>query len=137
MTGPASWRERLKEHPGAAMFPLLAETAPDELRELGDDIKKNGIQQPIVLWSPTRFPGRDLKEKFPTRRTARGCNSAGRSTAAPLYSSPKQSSTIVLSLSDRAAHPLASVRPPPPPRTQRPPLPIPPPTGTGEISSHW
>jgi hypothetical protein len=58
------WRSRIKAHPAAAMFPLLAETAPDELRELADDIKKNGIQQPIVLWSPTQFPGRDPKEKY-------------------------------------------------------------------------
>jgi ParB-like chromosome segregation protein Spo0J len=59
-----TWRSRIREHEAAAMFPLLAETAPDELRELADDIKKNGIQQPIVLWSPTRFPGRDPKEKY-------------------------------------------------------------------------
>jgi hypothetical protein len=62
MSTPA-WRERIKEHPAAAMFPLLADTAPDELRELADDIKKNGIQQPLVLWTPSPI-GRAVKEKF-------------------------------------------------------------------------
>jgi hypothetical protein len=64
MTGTVMWRERIKEHPAAAMFPLLADTAPDELWELAADIKKNGLQQQIVLWSPTQFPGRDPKEKY-------------------------------------------------------------------------
>jgi ParB-like chromosome segregation protein Spo0J len=52
----------IKVHPAAAMFPLLADTAPDELRELADDIKKNGIQQPLALWTPSPI-GRAVKEK--------------------------------------------------------------------------
>jgi len=42
-----SWREFLPIHPAAEMFPLMA---PDELRALGEDIKKNGLTSPIVLW---------------------------------------------------------------------------------------
>jgi ParB-like chromosome segregation protein Spo0J len=61
------WRAHLAErgikvHPAAAMFPLLADTAPDDLRELADDIKKNGIQQPLVFWTATPI-GRTVKEK--------------------------------------------------------------------------
>src|SRR2546423_1887428 len=55
-------RRGIKVHPAAAMFPLLADTAPDDLRELADDIKKNGIQQPLVFWTPTPI-GRAIKEK--------------------------------------------------------------------------
>ena len=62
------WRSMLAErgikvHPAAAKFPLLAEIAPDELQELADDIKQNGMQQPLVLWTPTPA-GRAAKEKF-------------------------------------------------------------------------
>ena len=64
---PTKWRGLLadrgiKVHPAAAMFPLLADSAPDELRELAEDIKKNGIQQPLVLWTPSPI-GRAVKEK--------------------------------------------------------------------------
>ncbi len=37
-----SWRDHLPTHPAAEMFPLLS---PDELRELGEDIKKNRLQE--------------------------------------------------------------------------------------------
>jgi hypothetical protein len=44
----ASWRAGgLPIHPAADSFPLLP---PDELRELGADIEKNGLAVPIVLW---------------------------------------------------------------------------------------
>jgi hypothetical protein len=42
-----SWRDVLPIHPAAELFPLMA---PDELRALGADIKKNGLTSPIVLW---------------------------------------------------------------------------------------
>jgi hypothetical protein len=42
-----SWRDVLPVHPAAELFPRLA---ADELRVLADDIKKNGLQSPIVLW---------------------------------------------------------------------------------------
>src|SRR5918996_6503771 len=49
MTEKRSWRDVVKVHPAADVFPLLAE---DELRELGEDIKANGLKEPVVLWSP-------------------------------------------------------------------------------------
>ena len=45
----SSWRDVLPIHPAAALFPLMS---ADELRELALDIEKNGLKQPIVLWSP-------------------------------------------------------------------------------------
>jgi hypothetical protein len=43
-----SWRDVLPVHPAADLFPLMS---PDELRELGEDIKKNGLRTPIILWA--------------------------------------------------------------------------------------
>jgi hypothetical protein len=48
-----SWRDDLKIHPAADLFPLLS---PDELRKLGEDIIKNGLASPIVLWSNGKSP---------------------------------------------------------------------------------
>ena len=42
-----SWRDILPVHPVADLFPLLPE---DKLRELGENIKKNGLRQPVVVW---------------------------------------------------------------------------------------
>lgn len=44
-----SWRDVLKIHPAAELFPLLPE---DELQALADDIKANGLRTGIVLWAP-------------------------------------------------------------------------------------
>ena len=44
---PRSWRDTIDIHPAAELFPLMS---PDELRVLGEDIKKNGLASPIVLW---------------------------------------------------------------------------------------
>lgn len=44
-----SWRDVLTVHPAAELFPLLGK---DELRELGEDIKKNGLRTHITIWSP-------------------------------------------------------------------------------------
>jgi len=44
---PKSWRDVLPIHPAANLFPAMSET---ELRELGADIKKNGMTSPILLW---------------------------------------------------------------------------------------
>jgi hypothetical protein len=44
-----SWRDFLKIHPAAELFPRMTE---DELAALGKDIKKNGLKSPIALWSP-------------------------------------------------------------------------------------
>jgi hypothetical protein len=42
-----SWRDILPVHPAAALF---RRANPDELRELGEDIKARGLTSPIVLW---------------------------------------------------------------------------------------
>jgi hypothetical protein len=42
------WRDILPIHPAAELFPLMS---PDELRELGENIRKNGLQIPIVACS--------------------------------------------------------------------------------------
>jgi hypothetical protein len=41
-----NWREHLKVHPAADLFPLMSET---ELKELAEDIRKNGLQQPVII----------------------------------------------------------------------------------------
>src|SRR5262245_901261 len=47
-TKPAvCWRDSLPIHPAAELFPLMP---PDELSLLGEDIMKNGLRSPIVLW---------------------------------------------------------------------------------------
>jgi len=42
----SSWRDVLPIHPAAELFPRLS---PDELKTLGEDIKANGLQVPIVV----------------------------------------------------------------------------------------
>jgi hypothetical protein len=43
-----SWRDVLPVHPAADLFPLMS---PDELKVLGEDIRKNGLTSPITLWA--------------------------------------------------------------------------------------
>jgi hypothetical protein len=53
-TKPQSWRDRITVHPAADLFPMLPE---DKLVELGQDIKKNGLQELVAIWSdPARGP---------------------------------------------------------------------------------
>jgi len=47
-----SWRDVLPIHPACAMFDLLP---PDELRALGEDIRKNGLTSPIAV-TVTKLP---------------------------------------------------------------------------------
>jgi ParB-like nuclease domain len=42
-----NWRQHLKVHAAADLFPLMSEP---ELKELAENIKKNGLQQPILIW---------------------------------------------------------------------------------------
>src|SRR5262249_6157012 len=42
-----SWRDVLSVHPAADLFPMMS---ADELKALGEDIKKNGLHSPITLW---------------------------------------------------------------------------------------
>jgi hypothetical protein len=44
-----SWRDKIKVHPAADLWPMMAD---DELEALGRDILENGLQQRIVLWTP-------------------------------------------------------------------------------------
>ena len=44
-----SWHDVLTVHPAAEMFPLMSEYDPAGFKELVEDIKKNGLQVPIVL----------------------------------------------------------------------------------------
>ena len=43
-----NWRDHLPVHPAADLFPLLSKS---ELKELAEDIRKNGLQSPILLAS--------------------------------------------------------------------------------------
>lgn len=45
------WRDVLPVHPAANMLPLMS---TDELKELGEDIMKNGLIVGIVLWQATK-----------------------------------------------------------------------------------
>jgi ParB-like chromosome segregation protein Spo0J len=42
-----SWRDVLKIHPACELFPLMSQA---ELKELGEDIKKNGLVEPIKVF---------------------------------------------------------------------------------------
>jgi len=53
---PRVWREHLKVHPAADLFPLMSEA---ELRELGEDIKANGLLSPIALYKGELVDGRN------------------------------------------------------------------------------
>ena len=44
---PTSWRDLIKVHPAADLFPMMTR---DELKALGEDIKKNGLGVPVILW---------------------------------------------------------------------------------------
>jgi hypothetical protein len=51
-----AWREVYRVHPAADVFPMLSEP---ELRELGEDIKANGLVTPIVFWRPGETDGEE------------------------------------------------------------------------------
>ncbi|MGO6787610.1 ParB N-terminal domain-containing protein [Rhizobium ruizarguesonis] len=46
-----TWRDEIKVHPAADLFPMMSES---ELRELGEDIKRNGLRMPIYMWAPDK-----------------------------------------------------------------------------------
>ena len=49
-------RDHLPVHPAADLFPLMSES---ELRELGEDIKANGLQSPIAVYRGKLLDGRN------------------------------------------------------------------------------
>jgi ParB-like chromosome segregation protein Spo0J len=51
-----TWRDVLPIHPAAEMFPLMSES---ELRELGEDIKANGLLSSIVIHKGKLLDGRN------------------------------------------------------------------------------
>jgi ParB-like chromosome segregation protein Spo0J len=44
---PSKWRDQIKVHPAADLFPIMSDA---ELDALAADIKKNGVTQPVVFW---------------------------------------------------------------------------------------
>src|SRR6516165_10721352 len=51
--GRPSWRDLIKVHPAADLFPMMPEA---ELRELGEDIKKSGLTSPIFFYLNPSLP---------------------------------------------------------------------------------
>jgi hypothetical protein len=48
-----SWRDQIKVHPAADLFPMMT---PDELKALGEDIKKNGERVAVAVTRPGNGP---------------------------------------------------------------------------------
>ena len=48
---PASWRDLIKVHPAADLFPMMSDA---ELCDLGEDIRVNGLKQPIAFYTEAR-----------------------------------------------------------------------------------
>jgi hypothetical protein len=44
-----SWRDRIKVHPAAELFPMMSDA---ELGELGKNILEHGLKQYLTLWTP-------------------------------------------------------------------------------------
>jgi ParB-like nuclease domain len=58
--GPAikkSWRDNVKIHPAADLFPMMSD---EELDALAADIKKNGLRHRVIVWTP---PGKNENKK--------------------------------------------------------------------------
>ena len=53
---PKSWRDCIAIHPAAELFPLMGE---DELRELGEDIRKHGLCEGVALLDGELLDGRN------------------------------------------------------------------------------
>jgi hypothetical protein len=47
-----SWRDHVKVHPAASLFPMMSD---DELKVLGEDIKRHGLTDYICFWSPSKI----------------------------------------------------------------------------------
>ncbi|MGY3132004.1 hypothetical protein ACVWZM_002686 [Bradyrhizobium sp. USDA 4501] len=44
---PTSWRDQIKIHPAAELFPMMT---PDELKMLGEDIKQHWLKTNVAVW---------------------------------------------------------------------------------------
>jgi hypothetical protein len=53
---PKSWHDALPIHPAAELFPMMSE---EELRVLGEDIKKNGLREDVAILDGTLLDGRN------------------------------------------------------------------------------
>ena len=51
-----SWRDHIKAHPAADLFPMMPEA---ELRELGEDIKTHGLKSHLKLHNGKLLDGRN------------------------------------------------------------------------------
>jgi hypothetical protein len=49
-TASPSWREVLPVHPAAELLPLMSECDPAGFKEFVDDIKTNGLREPVLIW---------------------------------------------------------------------------------------
>lgn len=58
-----SWSDEITVHPAADLFPMMSDP---ELRELADDIKAHGLQEPLVLWQDNRAEARGKDGPFTT-----------------------------------------------------------------------
>ena len=73
---PQSWRDWLPIHPAAELFPPMSR---DELKALGEDIKKNGLRSRVaVMKGPPQRPAGGA----PARRAEAG-TCAGNAAPAP------------------------------------------------------
>jgi hypothetical protein len=50
----SKWRETYKVHPAADVFPMMSD---GELAKLGEDIKANGLRQPVIIWDDDHASG--------------------------------------------------------------------------------
>jgi len=57
MSDAFPWRDQITPHPAADLFPMMSD---DELDELGQDILKNGLRQPIVVCRTSAKQNRPL-----------------------------------------------------------------------------
>jgi hypothetical protein len=75
-----SWRDVLPVHPAASLFPLMG---ADELRELADDIKKNGLRELVAVYrdpviGDCLLDGRNRLDAFELNDWVEGKRSHGR-----------------------------------------------------------
>src|SRR5215471_11876663 len=52
----SSWRDIVQVHPACELFPSLS---PEELKDLGEDIKKNGLTAQLYKHNQTLLDGRN------------------------------------------------------------------------------